>query len=63
MSRLDETWGEIRMDESIIPPNVDLSVEATNLDGATTEKKVVDKDLDKSKSKLAGILSRRKEKE
>lgn len=51
---------EITMDESVIPTNVAVAVEATNLEKAAAEEKVVDKSLSESKSKLAGILGRRK---
>ena len=55
----DETWGSVDMDESIIPIDIEVDVKATNLEGATAEEKVVDKDLRKSKSRLAGLLKNR----
>jgi len=51
----------VEIDESVIPTNLKMNVEATNLDGATKEQKVVDKGLGKSKSKLAA-LRKKKEK-
>lgn len=45
----------VEMDESIIPANLKVDILATNLDGATREEKVIDKQLQKSKSKLAAI--------
>ena len=51
---------EITMDESVIPIDMNVEVQATNLENATTEKKVVDKDLSKSKSKLAGLFKKKK---
>ena len=55
--------GQVSMDESIIPTNVSIDVEATNITGAATEEKVVDTKLGEAKSRLAGVLNRRKEKE
>lgn len=55
----DQTGSEIRMDESIIPIDIAVDIETTNLDGAATEQKVVDKELSKSKSKLAGLFKNR----
>jgi hypothetical protein len=52
---------DISIDESIIPIDVQIDVESTNLESAATEEKVVDTDLEKSKSRLAGILNKNKE--
>jgi len=52
----------IEMDESIIPTKMNIDVEATNLEGAAKEEKVIDKDLGKSKSKLAGLLKKKRSK-
>ena len=49
----------VSMDESIIPIDMTVEVESTNLDNATTEEKVVDKGLGKSKSKLAGLFKKK----
>lgn len=46
---------DIEIDESIIPVNLKVEVESTNIDSATREQKVVDKGLEKSKSKLAAL--------
>ena len=54
---------QISMDESIIPTSVDIEVEGANLETATTEKKIIDTDLRKSKSKLKGIFNNRNKKE
>lgn len=56
---VDETWGSVDMDESIIPIDIEVDVESTNLEGAAAEQKVVDKNLGKSKSKLAGLFKNR----
>ena len=50
---------EVSMDESIIPIDIAIDVESTNLESAVIKQKVVDKDLGKSKSKLAGLLKKR----
>jgi hypothetical protein len=49
----------IEMDESIIPMKIETKVQATNLDKLGKEEKKVDKGLDESKSKLAGLLKNR----
>lgn len=46
--------------DKIIPIAIDTAIAETNLTGAVKEEKTVDKDLEKSKSKLAGILNRKK---
>lgn len=51
----------IQMDESLIPIAIDTAVSEANLEGMAKEEKAVDKDLEKSKSKLAGILKRKKQ--
>ena len=53
----------IEMDESLIPIAVETAVTEANLDGMAKEEKAIDKDLEKSKSKLAGILKKRKDKD
>lgn len=50
----------IKIDESIIPTNLTVDVESINLDTATKEEKVIDKGLEKSKSKLAALRKQRK---
>jgi len=49
----------VKMDESIIPTNLKIDVEATNLETATREEKVIDKDLEKSKSRLANLRKKK----
>lgn len=49
----------VSMDESIIPIDITVDIESTNLDNATKEEKVVDKGLGKSKSKLAGLFKKK----
>lgn len=56
---IDPEDAEIQMDESIIPVAVEAAVEASNLEGMAKEEKAVDKDLEKSKAKLAGILKKK----
>lgn len=50
----------IQIDESVIPMDLQTNVQATNLERMTKEETAVDKDLKKSKSKLANILGRKK---
>ena len=50
---------DVSIDESIIPTNLKVDVETTNLDGATKEQKTVDKGLGKSKSKLAELRGKK----
>lgn len=50
----------ITMDESIIPMKVTAKAKTANLDGMAKEEKKVDKDIQKSKSKLAGLMKRKK---
>lgn len=52
---------EIQMDESLIPIAINTAVSEANLEGMVKEEKAIDKDLEKSKSKLAGILKKRKD--
>lgn len=47
--------------DKVIPIAVDAAVEETHLQNAVKEEKAIDKGLEKSKSKLAGILKRKKE--
>lgn len=51
----------ISMDESIIPTSESVVASGTNISNAGKEEKTVDKNLSKSKSKLAGILKKRKD--
>jgi hypothetical protein len=50
----------IAMDESLIPTKVDTNVDLANLENMAKEQVTVDKDISKSKSKLAGILKGKK---
>jgi len=50
----------IKIDESVIPMDLQTNVQATNLERMTKKETAVDKDLKKSKSKLANILGRKK---
>ena len=49
--------------DKIIPIAVDAAVAGTSLEGAVKEEKAIDKDLKKSKSKLAEVLKRKKAKD
>jgi hypothetical protein len=51
---------EIEMDESIIPVNLDMKEIESNLTGMTKKEVKVDKDLNKSKSKLKALLGKKK---
>jgi hypothetical protein len=53
----------IDIDESIIPIDIHVDVESVNVREAAVEEKVVDTDIDRAKSRLAGILNRKNEKE
>lgn len=50
----------ISMDESIIPTTVKTDADTKNLENMAKKEAVVDKDLGKSKSKLADLLKRKK---
>ena len=52
---------EISMDESVIPVNMEVNVEATNLKNATQQQQVKDKGLSASKSKLANLFKKKGE--
>lgn len=49
--------------DKIIPIAIDAAVAEINLEGVVKEEKAIDKDLEKSKSRLAEILKQRKDKE
>lgn len=51
---------EITIDESIIPVSIKQQTVATNLENMAKEEVSVDKDLKKSKSKLASLMQRKK---
>ncbi len=52
----------IQMDESLIPLAIETAVTEANLEGMAKEEKVDDKDLEKSKSRLAKALLNKKKK-
>lgn len=53
----------IQMDESLIPIAIETAITEANLESMTRKERAIDKDLEKSKSKLAGILKKRKDKD
>lgn len=62
-SAYDEAYNGPQMDESVIPLNVQTQAQDVNLEGMVSEHAEVDKELQGSKSKLKGILKKRKNKE
>lgn len=55
-----ELFDEIKMDDSVIPMKVDTSNLEGNLENMSKEEIKVDKDIEKNKSKLAGLMKRKK---
>lgn len=49
----------IAIDESVIPTSLTLEVEASGMEAVVKEEKVIDKGIEKSKSKLASVLKRK----
>lgn len=56
---VDAAGNVIQMDESVIPVNLSVNAQEANLEGMAKEEVAVDKDLSKSKSKLASILKKK----
>ena len=52
----------IQIDDSIIPMKVESNIQEVNLENLGKKEKKVDKGLDKSKSKLAGLLKNKRSK-
>jgi hypothetical protein len=57
-----KTTDNISMDESIIPTTIIAKTDLSNLENMAKENKQVDKDLEKSKSKLANLMEKKRRK-
>lgn len=58
-SKSSQSEEVIEMDESVMPVKLDTSNIESNLEGMAKEEQEVDKELDKSKSKLRALLGKK----